>query len=119
MIRVLSFSEIDDHAVNEDVFEVWRHPADPDCWLCFLAEGQGGVAGGQQAARLACQAAANAALRLPPVELARPEIWVDILQEADETVAADSQAGFTTLIGLCIAGHALAGASSGDSAVLA
>ena len=39
--RVLSFSEIGgDHAVNEDVFEVRSHPADPACWLCFLADAQ-------------------------------------------------------------------------------
>ncbi len=49
MIRVSSFSEIGgDDAVNEDVFDVSRHPADPDCWLCFLADGQGGRAGAQR-----------------------------------------------------------------------
>ena len=119
MITVSSCSEKGDHAVNEDIFEVRRHPADPDCWLCFLADGQGGCAGGERAARLACEVAAEAALRLPLIELSKPETWVDVLQEADAAVAADPDAGFTTLIGFCITGENVAGASSGDSAVVA
>jgi PPM family protein phosphatase len=119
MISLLSFSEIGDHALNEDVFDVRRHPADPDCWICFLADGQGGRAGGERAARLACQVTAEAAQRLPLRELARPETWVDVLQQADAAVAADPEAGFTTLIGFCIAREKVAGASSGDSAVVA
>src|ERR1700678_1002282 len=60
MILLFSYSEKGDHAVNEDVFDVRRHPADPDCWLCFVADGQGGRAGGERAAGLACQAGAAA-----------------------------------------------------------
>jgi PPM family protein phosphatase len=119
MIRVLSFSATGDHPANEDVFDATRHPADPDCWLCFLADGQGGRAGGERAARLACRTAADAAIRLSPAELATPHAWVNVLQEADLATAADREAGLTTLVGFCITDNAIAGASSGDSAVLA
>jgi PPM family protein phosphatase len=119
MIILVSYSEKGDHAVNEDVFDVRRHPADPDCWLCFVADGQGGRAGGERAARLACQAGADAALGLPPATLARPKTWIDVLQKADKTVNRDPEAGFTTLIGFCLTSDRLTGASCGDSALVA
>jgi serine/threonine protein phosphatase PrpC len=115
----LGFSEVGAHEVNEDAFEVRHHPHDKSCWLCFLADGQGGRAGGARAAQLACYDAAEAASRLPPTELARPATWVSILKMADTSVYEDPDAGFTTLIGLCINGGLLAGASCGDSAALA
>ena len=119
MIGVTSFSEAGGHPVNEDAFEVRRHPSDPNCWLCFLADGQGGRAGGEVAARLASHVAADAALLHPPRMLAKPSVWDAILRQADHAVLSDSQAGFTTLLGFCIRGGNLTGASSGDSAVLA
>ena len=118
MIRVTSFSEAGGHAVCEDAFEVHRHPSDPDGWLGFLADGQGGQAGGAEAARTACRVAAEAALRLSPHQLSDSRMWTTLLQQADAAVSTDREAGFTTLIGLSILGDVLHGASCGDSAVL-
>jgi PPM family protein phosphatase len=120
MINVTSFSEAGGHPVNEDAFIVRRHPSgNPECWLCFLADGQGGCAGGADAARIACRTAAEAALRLEARELIKPAAWHAILRQADRAVYDDPEAGFTTLLGFFIAGASLAGASCGDSAVLA
>jgi PPM family protein phosphatase len=118
MISVTTFSEAGGHPVNEDAFKVHRHPTAPDCWLCFLADGQGGQAGGAEAARIACRVAAEAAFRFASQQLSEPSMWVSLLKQADAAVCADPDAGFTTLIGLCINGESLHGASSGDSAVL-
>jgi PPM family protein phosphatase len=115
---MLSFSEAGGHPANEDAFVVERHPADPDCWLCFLADGQGGRAGGARAAQLACRSAADGARQEPRWKLAAPSAWPALLRCADAAVSADPSAGFTTLIGFCIAADRLAGASCGDSAVL-
>jgi hypothetical protein len=38
MVAVVTFSEVGGHAVNEDAYAVERHPGDPDCWLCCLAD---------------------------------------------------------------------------------
>jgi serine/threonine protein phosphatase PrpC len=116
MATVLSFSEIGRHRVNEDAFLAQAHPADADCWVVCLADGQGGQSGGARAATLACQTALARALQLPPAVLADWTAWPAILRAADEAVAADREAGFTTLIGLCARGPQLAGASCGDSA---
>jgi PPM family protein phosphatase len=119
MINLTSFSEAGGHPDNEDAFLVQRHPAGSDGWLCLLADGQGGRAGGADAARLACRTAMAAALRREPREVADPKVWHAILRQADRVVHEDPEAGFTTLLGFFIAGRALAGASCGDSAVLA
>ena len=119
MIRVTSFSEAGGHPENEDAFLVLEHPSGPDGRLGFLADGQGGRAGGAEAARVACRAAAEAALRRPPRELIRPSTWGAILEEADRAVEQHPDAGFTTLLGFSIAGGLLVGASCGDSAILA
>jgi hypothetical protein len=118
MIHVQTFSEAGGHAVCEDALEVHRHPSDPDAWLGFLADGQGGQSGGAAAARIACRAAAEAARSLTPEQLADPRAWTTFLQQADAAVTAAPEAGYTTLIGLGIFGDTLYGASSGDSAVL-
>lgn len=115
MIRVHSFSVAGGHPVNEDAFEVRQHPADAECWLCCLADGQGGRQGGGRAAQLACRVAMDAALQKPPDS----DAWTEALGKADEKVAADAEAGYTTLIGFTIANEVLLGASCGDSAVLA
>ncbi len=118
MVNVVSFSVAGGHAVNEDVFAVERHPQDPECWVCVLADGQGGRAGGARAAQVACRTALAAALALPPRRLAAPSVWPELLGTADDAVRDDPEAGFTTLVAFSIAGEAFAGASSGDSAVL-
>jgi hypothetical protein len=117
MVSVVSFSQAGGHPANEDAFIVERHPADPACWLCFLADGQGGRAGGARAAQLACRTAAETILREPRERRLAPSHWADLLRQADMAVCADPEAGFTTLLGFCLAGGRLAGASCGDSAV--
>jgi serine/threonine protein phosphatase PrpC len=118
MVGVQSGSEVGGHRVNEDVYCVQTHPLAPDCYLCFVADGQGGQAGGGPAAQLASRAALDAALACPPERLIDPSTWSSIVQQADEAVVADAVAGFTTLVGLCVYRSRVVGASSGDSAAL-
>jgi hypothetical protein len=115
---ISSISEPGGHLVNEDAFTVRRHPSGSDCWLCFLGDGQGGRAGGANASRIACRTAADAALNESPQALLNPAMWYTLLTQADRAVLAAPEAGFTTLMGFCIANGSLTGASSGDSAVL-
>ena len=118
MVFILTYTEADGHRVNEDAFSAQPHPADPDCWLVFLADGQGGRAGGARAAQLACEMAAARASQYQPPDLYESSNWQTILSHADTAVAADQNAGFTTLIGLCLWSSRLAGASCGDSAAV-
>ena len=118
MINVLSFSEVGGHRLNEDAFVVQEHPSEPGLWLCFVADGQGGQAGGGLAARLACQVALEAVLKCPPESLSKPRTWSSIFQMADEAVRTEPAAGFTTLVGLCVSQDWLVGAANGDSAAV-
>ncbi|CAA9383869.1 MAG: Stage II sporulation protein E [uncultured Phycisphaerae bacterium] len=118
MTQVFTFSQPGGHPNNEDAFAVRRHPADADAWICCLADGQGGRAGGGRAAQLACQVAADGAAGLSLGQLSRPTTWCEVLRASDLAVRDDASAGFTTLIGFYIAGGFIAGASCGDSAVL-
>src|SRR5690606_18210527 len=54
----------------------------------------------------------------PAKALARPSSWSSFLRQSDRAVNEDSDAGFTTLLGFCIARGFLVGASCGDSLVL-
>ena len=118
MIRTYSFSAVGGHAVNEDAFAL--HPL-PNAagWVVALADGQGGRAGGRRAAQLACEAAARSALTLSMKSLSDGSSWPDLLASADAAVAADREAGFTTLVGLCVTADRVFGASCGDSAAVA
>jgi serine/threonine protein phosphatase PrpC len=118
MVRVQSCSEVGDHRLNEDAFCVQAHPLAPDCWVCLVADGQGGQPGGGTAAQRACRNALEAALACRPESLIEPATWSGILRQADAAVAADPGAGFTTLVGLCVYRGRVVGASSGDSAAL-
>lgn len=118
VIVVTSFSEAGGHLENEDAYEIVAHPTGPDYWLCFLADGQGGQAGGAEAARLACRTAAGLAVREGLASLRDPDVWESMLGEADRAVEADRVAGFTTLAGFLIAPENVCGASCGDSAVV-
>lgn len=117
-MRFLHHSEVGGHAQNEDASDVRPHPLDADCLLCVLADGQGGRAGGAAAARLACQVSIEQASHLPPARLLLPQTWSGILKAADDAVAADPAAKFTTLIALAVWNNQLRGASSGDSAAV-
>jgi hypothetical protein len=103
---------------NEDAITVQPHPADPNCLLCVIADGQGGQAGGGPAARLACRTCIELAAATPLYRLWSADTWTKILADVDRAVCADSVAGFTTLIGLCVVEGRVRGASVGDSAVL-
>jgi serine/threonine protein phosphatase PrpC len=118
MVSAQSYSETGGHLENEDAFAVQQHPLDPNLWLCFVADGQGGRSGGGAAARLACRAAVDLAVRWPPDRLANPAVWSSILESADEAVEADPVAEFTTLVGLAASRDRVVGASCGDSAAL-
>lgn len=119
MLQVLTFSEAGGHPVNEDASAVRPHPADLDCWIVCLADGQGGRAGGARAAQLACETAATLASSRTPDELADAFTWQSLLAEVDTAVAGDPAAGLTTLIGLRASPGRVVGASCGDSAAVA
>jgi hypothetical protein len=118
MIQVSSYSAAGGHATNEDVFEVCPHPRDRAMYLCALADGQGGRAGGLAAARLACRTCVAAASEKASAHLMLPYVWTEILRTADAAVAADPAAGFTTLIAFGVTEARLCGASCGDSAAV-
>jgi serine/threonine protein phosphatase PrpC len=80
MVRVQSFSEVGGHRLNEDAFRVQAHPLAPDCWVCLVADGQGGQPGGGPAAQFACQVALEAALTCRPEGLIEPSTWSGILR---------------------------------------
>jgi hypothetical protein len=84
-----------------------------------VADGQGGRAGGAAASSLACRAAVEGAGTLPVRKLLAPATWATILRRADQAVADDPRAGFTTLVAFAVVGDAVCGASCGDSAAVA
>jgi serine/threonine protein phosphatase PrpC len=118
MIRTYSFSAAGGHAVNEDAF-VLQPPSGGAAWLAALADGQGGRSGGRRAAQLACETTIREALALPAGRRCDAKAWADVLGRADAAVAAEREAGFTTLVALCAEENRVAGASCGDSAALA
>jgi serine/threonine protein phosphatase PrpC len=103
---------------NEDALEVREHPAAAGTWLCALADGQGGRAGGATASHLAVTSALNAAFEYSPAQLLKQNLWTDIIRAADEKVCNCNDAGYTTLICLGVAGAEIRGASCGDSAAV-
>ncbi len=117
MIKVFTVSEVGGHIANEDAFIVEQHPADPTCWICSLADGQGGRSGGGRAATIAVEAVAAFAKKQPSNLLVDGSIWNSFLAEADRIVAKDTIAGFTTLNGFCVSNERIVGSSNGDSAV--
>ena len=117
MIEVYSHSEVGGHAENEDAFIVEQHPVDGHCWICVLADGQGGRAGGGRAARIAAHAVLDIAKSKPPSFLVDAWEWERMVRHADAEVAKDPVAGFTTLIGFCVRDDRIVGASNGDCAV--
>jgi PPM family protein phosphatase len=118
MYRISHCTEIGCGRENEDAFAVQAHPADPNCLLCVVADGQGGQAGGGPAARLACRTCIELAAAVPVHRLWTADTWTKILTDVDRAVCADPAAGFTTLIGLSVVGGRVRGASVGDSAAM-
>jgi hypothetical protein len=118
MIEVFHYSEPGGQANNEDAFAVCSLPHDPAHFLCAVADGQGGQAGGAVAAKIACEACLDSALNYSPDKLLSPEIWTKILRKADEAVADNPAAGYTTLVAFYLTEASLCGGSNGDSAAV-
>jgi hypothetical protein len=117
MIRYNAHSEAGGHSKNEDYFVVQPLAADPDGFLCALADGQGGRAGGARAAEVACQTCREIGSTYRPTDLVLPPRWDDLIHKADLAVSRDRAAGLTTLVVFCITPEFVCGASCGDSAV--
>lgn len=117
-MRHISHSEAGFDHINEDALAVVRHPRAHDSLICVLADGQGGQFGGGAAAQLAVRTCAKLAAEHEAAELLQNTTWREILRRVDETVEATAEAGFTTLIGLCVTPGQICGASCGDSAAL-
>lgn len=106
--RTYAFTAAGGHEVNEDAFALQPCPGG---WLVALADGQGGRSGGARAAQMACAVAI--------AEFLAGANWDDALIAADNAVAADRSAGFTTLVALHVEADRVSGASCGDSAAVA
>ncbi len=111
-------SEAGDWHANEDVAVVYPHPGDAGLLLCALADGQGGQAGGAKAARVAVEETLRAASSFPADTLFKASPWYPVVSAADEAVCEEDEAGFCSLISLCISGWQVCGASCGDCAAL-
>ena len=118
MYAIQTRSHAGEGSTNEDVFGYRYHPQSPSCCICVLADGQGGHAGGQRAAQLACSTIINAATALQPDLLSQPLAWTDLLYHADQTLYESPRAGLTTVVALCITPWWVCGASCGDSEAL-
>lgn len=118
MIEVFRHSEVGGHANNEDAVEVRPLPIDNGSFICVVADGQGGRAGGGQAARLACSQTILLAQSYPPETLKNPSVWSALLRTVDESVARDPKCGFSTLVAFLVTSGSVCGASSGDSALV-
>jgi PPM family protein phosphatase len=118
VISVLTFSELGGHRHNEDAFAVEHHPSGPDRLVVCLADGQGGQAGGAEAAQVACRSTLARLIALLHERFVDSREWASLLHQADDAVRTAEAAGFTTLIALYLAADHVVGASSGDSAVL-
>src|SRR5262245_6803157 len=119
MRRTFTFSEAGGHIENQDAVDLRAHSADDNCCIAALADGQGGRAGAARAAQVACRTTLELATTLSARKLLVAGTWPTLLRSADQGVAADDEAGLTTLVGFCVAGDVCCGASSGDSALLA
>src|SRR5215510_2893517 len=104
--------------INEDAIAALRHPTDSSLLICALADGQGGRPGGGAAAQNAVRLCLENASTNSPAKLVDPYTWVSICEAIDRQVCGFPEAGFTTLIGLTVGPAFVAGASSGDSAVI-
>jgi hypothetical protein len=118
MIEVFHLSEAGGHAVNEDFLLIRHFLQDREGFLCALADGQGGQAGGAKAAMIACQTCMKEAMNPSATKLTTSAAWTSILCKADQAVRNDRQAGLTALVGFCIAADFICGGSCGDCALM-
>src|SRR5450631_2535571 len=117
-MEIFSFSKAGGHIENQDAFKEGLHPHDSSIHLCAIADGQGGRAGGAEAARLACKIALERASMSSPKQLVLPWSWQNAFGAADQAVCDNAEAGFTTLVALCLTESHVIGASNGDSAAI-
>lgn len=103
---------------NEDAVLVRRHPHAAEVLVCALADGQGGQSGGRSAAHVGVADSVGAAGAVPAGELFDAASWYAIVGSADAAVDEADDAGFTTLVALCVDGKRVQGASCGDSAAV-
>lgn len=118
MPKVFSYTRGRHPQENQDAVRFRSHPRHPEIMLCALADGQGGQKGGAAAAERACDACIEAAARRSSVELGSSDSWAEILKRADQAVARDPVAGFTTLVAFCVTAERVIGGSCGDSAAV-
>lgn len=117
-MQYFTHSEAKYNHKNEDAIAVQPHPQDAGVVLYALADGQGGQRGGAVAAQVAVQTCIDLAAVYSVKQLSDRKTWEEIIRRADEAVSAHPDAGFTTLIGLCVTTSSICGASCGDSAAL-
>lgn len=117
-MTIHTFTEAGVGHANEDILEHRQHPSDDSFSLCLLGDGQGGRAGGGQAARVGVASALHGACAAAPRTLLLPSTWLDICGLADRAVAATTDAGYCTLVGVAATPDWVVGASSGDSAAV-
>jgi PPM family protein phosphatase len=118
VIAYSAHTEPGGHEENQDYLEVRAVAGSSGCYVCAVADGQGGQVGAAHAAATACKNCLDMAASFRTDQLLAPSTWGDILQSADKAVAATDEAGYTTLIGFCLTETKLCGGSSGDSAVI-
>ncbi len=117
-MRYLAHSEPGHDHANEDCVAVRRHLHDAEALICVLADGQGGQFGGGAASRAAVAKCLELASVRSVEELLERATWREIVTEVDEAVEQQADAGFATLIGLCVTPTVICGASCGDSAAV-
>ena len=117
-MQYFTHSEARYNRSNEDAIAVQPHPEDAGVLVCALADGQGGQLGGATASQIAVQTCIDLAGEYAVKQLCDRKTWESIIRKADEAVSGHPDAGFTTLISLCVATDRICGASCGDSAAL-
>jgi hypothetical protein len=117
VIAYFTHTEAGGHIENQDYVAVRPVPGSSPCYVCVVADGQGGQLGAARAAAIACQSCLDRSSSFRADQLLSPSIWSDILRNADKAVADVEEAGYTTLVAFCLTEAMLCGASSGDSAV--
>ncbi len=103
---------------NEDCIVVQAHPNEPNALICVLADGQGGQIGGAAAAQTAVQKTLELAAARSVKQLLNRKTWFEIVRFVDDEVAGNENAGFTTLVAVCVFNNRVCGASCGDSTAL-
>jgi serine/threonine protein phosphatase PrpC len=117
-VQYFIYSEAGYNHQNEDSVIVSPHPQDDSLLICALADGQGGQMGGAAASKTAVDCCLKLALAQAPKRLFKSSTWYEIVSGADGSVCENSEAGYTTLIALCVNDAKICGVSCGDSAVL-